>query len=308
MWLTISILVVTLIGIIYGASFLVDGSSAVARRFNISEFIIGTLIVGVGTSLPELTVSLMGILNGSSDIAIGNVVGSNIFNILGILGITALVFPINVIKDSNKFDMIFCIGVSMILTLSVFIVGGGALTMFSGIGLLLLFGVYTWVSFSQSNVGANKINDSEETLWKSVVKIIGGLIVLILSCKYFVDASVDIAKNIGLSEAVISLTLIACGTSLPELAASVVAAFKKNTELAIGNIIGSNIFNITVILGICSLVSPLNSIGITIVDYIVMVVAAIAVFLCTINGKLSRLSGGLMLLSFIAYTSFLILF
>ena len=308
MWLTILILVVTLIGIIYGASFLVDGSSTVARRFNISEFVVGALIVGVGTSFPELAVSLMGILNGSSDIAIGNVVGSNIFNILGILGITALVFPINVIKDNNKFDMIFCIGVSMILTLAVFVVGGGTLTMFSGIGLLLLFGLYTWVSFTQNNVSANVVNNSEESIWKSVVKIIGGLIVLILSCKYFVDASVDIAKSIGLSEAVISLTLIACGTSLPELAASVVAAFKKNTELAIGNIIGSNIFNITVILGICSLVSPLNSIGITIVDYIVMVVAAILVFVCSTNGKINRLSGGLMLLSFIAYTSFLILF
>ena len=308
MWLTILILVVTLIGIIYGASFLVDGSSAVARIFNISEFIIGALIVGVGTSLPELTVSLIGILNGSSDIAIGNVVGSNIFNILGILGITALVFPINVDKSETKFDMIFCIGVSMLLTLAVFIVGGGTLTMFSGIGLLLLFGVYTWVSFSQSNVGVNKINDSEETLWKSVVKIIGGLIILILSCKYFVDASVDIAKSIGLSEAVISLTLIACGTSLPELAASVVAAFKKNTDLALGNIIGSNIFNITVILGICSLVSPLDSIGIGIMDYLIMIVAAIAVFVCSVNGRIGRISGGLMLLSFIAYTCWLIFF
>ena len=257
--------------------------------------------------MPELVVSLIGIINGSSDVAVGNVIGSNIFNILGILGLTALIFPIKIKKLNVKFDIIYCLSVSVLLALLVFVVNNGIINIVSGVALLILFGIYTWVSFWCNE--KTKLDDiKKEPLWQSILKIVGGLAILIISCDYFIENSIELALNWGLNESVISLTLIACGTSLPELAASVVAAFKKNTDLALGNIIGSNIFNITVILGICSLVSPLDSIGIGIMDYLIMIVAAIAVFVCSVNGRIGRISGGLMLLSFIAYTCWLIFF
>lgn len=301
------ILFLCLIGIIFGANSLVDGSSAVARRFNISDFVIGALIVGIGTSMPELVVSLIGIINGSSDIAVGNVIGSNIFNILGILGFTALIFPIKIKKLNVKFDIIYCMAVSVLLTLLVFVVNNGIINIVSGVALLIVFGIYTWVSFLCNK--KTKLEDiKKEPLWRSILKIVGGLSILIISCDYFIENSIELALNWGLNESVISLTLIACGTSLPELAASVVAAFKKNTDLALGNIIGSNIFNITFILGACSLVSPLNATGVDIVDYLVMIGAVFATLVCGVLGKINRLSGGIMLAIFIAYTYYLIAF
>lgn len=220
------ILVVSLLAIIYGANFLIDGSSSIAKKFNIPDFIIGALIVGVGTSMPELVVSLIGAINDNSDIAIGNVVGSNIFNIFGILGLTAIIFPIPIKRENVKFDIMVCLMVTVMLTLLVFVGNNGMLDFYGGLFLLLLFGMYTFVSIKQ-NSNDDTVTTILEPLWKSVIKIVGGLAILILGCNYFVDCSVDLARGFGLSDAVISLTLIACGTSLPELAASMVAALKK---------------------------------------------------------------------------------
>ena len=305
MIITFIIFFITLFGIIFGANNLVNGSCSIARRFKISDFIIGALIVGVGTSMPELVVSLMGTLQNNADIAIGNVVGSNIFNILGILGLTALIFPIPIQKKDNNFDIIFCIVVSVFLTLVMTLFSNG-LNFYAGVILLILFGLYTWFSFIKNKDNNIISSNNLEPFWLSVLKIVGGLSILILSCEYFIKSSILLAKDFGLSESVISLTLIACGTSLPELAASIVAAFKKNTQLALGNIIGSNIFNITFILGLCSLFSPLNSIGIGIIDYYIMVGAALFVLLCALFGKINRFFGFTMLLSFIIYTLYLI--
>ena len=306
------ILILSLAGIVFGADFLVAGAVSVARRFKVSDFVIGAAIVGVGTSMPELVVSFLGALGGNADVAIGNVVGSNIFNVLGILGLTALFFPVAIGRKESKFEIPLCIGVSLLLMVLVFNFFNGTPAVISrvdGIVLLLLFALFMWYSFSRDRKSATEqTSNSEEStpLWLAVVKIIGGLALLITSCDLFVDNAVLIAKSFGVNDAFISLTLIACGTSLPELAASIAAAVKKNTSLALGNIVGSNIFNITLILGLSSQVMPLNSTGITTVDYAVMIAAAFIPLLFGLRGKIGRVGGAMMFICFVAYNWYLI--
>ena len=303
------ILLLALAGIVFGADTLVAGSVAVARRYRVSDFVIGAAIVGIGTSMPELTVSFLGALQGNAEVAIGNVVGSNIFNVLGILGITAIFFPIAVTRENRRFEIPFCIGVSVLLTALVFLSGSPTISRPDGIILLLAFAGFMWYSFyrDRKNNAAELESEAKLTpLWLSILKIIGGLALLIISCDMFVDDAVKIARKLGLNDAFISITLIACGTSLPELAASVAAAFKKNTQLALGNIVGSNIFNICLILGLSAQVTPLTSASITPVDYIVMIGAAVVPLLFGMKGKIGRIGGVLMLGSFIAYTWYLL--
>ncbi len=309
------ILAISLVGIVLGADYLVAGAVSIARKYKVSDFVIGAAIVGVGTSMPELVVSFIGALQGNPDVAIGNVVGSNIFNVLGILGLTAVFFPIAVNKENMKFELPVCIGVSLLLTVLVFnFFNGNVPTIGRPDGWILLacFALYMWYSFYRDrkdnrNHDAVTSHEEEKTpLWLAVVKVAGGLGVLITSCDFFVDNAVAIAKSFGVNDAFISLTLIACGTSLPELAASIAAALKKNTQLALGNIIGSNIFNISLILGLSSQVMPLNSSGITAVDYAVMIGAAILPMIFGIRGRIGRIPGAFMFLAFIAYTWFLL--
>ncbi len=309
------ILIVTLVGIVFGADLLVAGAVSLARRYKVSDFVIGAAIVGIGTSVPELVVSFFGALKGNADVAIGNVVGSNIFNVLGILGITAICFPIAIDMKNMTFEIPFCIGISILLTLLALNFFDGTPAVISrvdGIILLLLFAGYMWYSFTRDKKnGLTEASEEMPTekpmpLWLAIVKVVVGLGVLIVSCDMFVDDAVSIAKSWGVSDAIISLTLIACGTSLPELAASVVAAFKKNTQLALGNIVGSNIFNILLILGLSSQVMPLTSAGITVVDYGVMIGAAIVPLLFGFNKKIGRVGGALMVIAFAVYTWYLI--
>ena len=308
------ILIISLVGIVFGAEFLVAGSVSVARRYKVSDFVIGAAIVGIGTSMPELVVSFFGALKGNADVAIGNVVGSNIFNVLGILGVTAICFPIAIDRKNMTFEIPLCIAVSVILTLLALNFFNGTpatIGRVDGIILLLLFVGYMWYSFAR-----DKQNTTDEApvetkepilaLWVALLKIVGGLALLITSCDFFVDNAIVIAKSWGVSDAIISLTLIACGTSLPELAASVAAACKKNTQLALGNIVGSNIFNILLILGVSSQVMPLVSADITIVDYAVMIAAAAFPLLFGFKGKIGRVGGAVMLLCFVLYTWYLI--
>lgn len=311
------ILVVSLVGIVYGADFLVAGAVSIARKYKVSDFVIGAAIVGVGTSMPELVVSFIGALQGNADVAIGNVVGSNIFNVLGILGLTAVLSPIAVNKENIKFELPVCIGVSCLLALLVFNFFSGGVHVIGrvdGLILLLCFGLFMWYSFyrdrrNKSRISVEQKEDVKEEkspLWVAILKVVGGLALLIVSCDLFVDNAVSIAKSLGVNDAFISLTLIACGTSLPELAASLAAALKKNTQLALGNIIGSNIFNITWILGLSSQVMPLNTSGITAVDYCVMIAAAIIPMVVGIKGKIGRAAGTAMFIGFIVYTWYLL--
>ena len=321
------ILVVTLVGIVFGADWLVAGAVSIARRFRVSDFVIGAAIVGVGTSMPELVVSFFGAIKGNADVAIGNVVGSNIFNVLGILGVTALFFPIVIDRQNMTFEIPLCIAVSVLVTLLAFNFFDGSpavLGRLDGWVLILLFAGFMWYSFARDKKekgeraphearGEEAIRrEGEEAmdttpLWWAIAKVIGGLAVLIVSCDLFVENAVAVARSFGVNDAFISLTLIACGTSLPELAASVVAAFKKNTQLALGNIVGSNIFNILLILGVSSQVMPLTSAGITWVDYVVMIAAATVPLLFGFKGKIDRVGGLLMVASFVLYTWYLLM-
>lgn len=306
------LILIALAGIVFGADYLVAGAVSIARRLKVSDFVIGAAIVGVGTSMPELVVSFIGAIKGNADVAIGNVVGSNIFNILGILGLTALLFPIAISRENMKFELPFCIAVSLLLTLLAFnfFTGGDAIIgRVDGIILLLCFALFMWYSLRK---GRNADNEESATttdttpLWRAIFRVVVGLTVLITSCDVFVDNAVLIAKSLGVSDAFTSLTLIACGTSLPELAASMAAAIKRNTQLALGNVIGSNIFNITWILGLSSQVMPLNSSGITLVDYVVMTIAAILPLLFGFRGKIGRLGGAMLFICFVIYTWFLL--
>ena len=312
------ILIISLVGIVFGAEFLVAGSVSVARRYKVSDFVIGAAIVGIGTSMPELVVSFFGALKGNADVAIGNVVGSNIFNVLGILGVTALFFPIAIDKQNMTFEIPLCIAVSVLVTLLAFNFFDGTpavLGRLDGWVLILWFAGFMWYSFArdkkEQGVGQESNEEIEQEdrtpLWWAIAKVIGGLAVLIVSCDLFVDNAVAVARSFGVNDAFISLTLIACGTSLPELAASVVAAFKKNTQLALGNIVGSNIFNILLILGVSSQVMPLTSVGITWVDYVVMIAAATVPLLFGFKGKIGRVGGLLMVASFVLYTWYLLM-
>lgn len=305
------ILILSLVGIVFGADFLVAGAVSVARRYRVSDFVIGAAIVGVGTSMPELVVSFMGAVSGNADVAIGNVVGSNIFNVLGILGLTALFFPVAINKKEMKFEIPLCIGLSillMTLALNFFNSTTPSISRIDGIVLLLFFILFMWYSFARDRKSVTTTTEAEEIspLWLAVVKIVGGLALLITSCDLFVDNAVVIATSLGVDEAFISLTLIACGTSLPELAASIAAAMKKNTGLALGNIVGSNIFNISLILGLSSQVMPLISSGITMVDYLVMIAAAMLPLLFGLRGKIGRMGGLMMFICFIIYNWYLV--
>lgn len=307
------ILLVTLAGIVFGADFLVTGSVSLARRFKISDFVIGAAVVGIGTSMPEFVVSFIGALNGNADVAIGNVVGSNIFNILGILGCTSILFPVFIDKKNMRFEIPLCIGVSLLLTILAFNFFNGSTATISrldGLLLLAVFAGFMWYSFYRDRKNAvasdEKAQEDNTPLWLAIVKVVGGLALLVTSCDLFVDNAVAVAKSFGVNDAFISLTLIACGTSLPELAASITAAVKKNNQMALGNIVGSNIFNISLILGLCAQVRPLTSAGITIVDYIVMIAAAVLLMLFGIKGKIGRAGGVLMIIGFVAYTWYLV--
>ena len=307
------ILILSLAGIVLGADFLVKGAVVVARKCRVSSFVIGAVIVGIGTSLPELVVSTVGAIGGNSEVAIGNVVGSNIFNVFAILGLTALFFPIAVSRENMKFEIPFCIAVSVLLMLLVynFFVGGEPrLERWDGAALFLVFTSFMWISLRRGKSSAATVGESVEevnkSLWFAAFSILGGLAALIVSSNFFVDEAVAIARKLGVSDAFISITLLACGTSLPELAASVTAAVKKDTDMALGNIIGSNIFNATMILGTASLITPLTTGKIGLVDYGAMILAAVLPMIFGIRGKITRFEGLLMLLCYAAYTWYIV--
>lgn len=306
-------LAAALVAVVLGADNLVVGSAAIAKRFGISDFVIGAIIVGIGTSFPELIVSSIGAFKGNVDVAIGNVVGSNIFNVLGILGLTALIHPVIVKRENMRFELPFCIAISTLTILLAFnFFNGNPVTIDSidGIIMLIVFALFIYISFmrDRKNGVATAATEEEkpQNIWLSLLRTFGGLGVLIVGCEYFVDSAVAIATEWGVNEAFISITLIACGTSMPELAASAAAAVKRNTDLALGNIVGSNIFNLSFILGVSSQINTLAGGGITFIDYTVMIGAAVLLFICALNKKISRVEGAIMLAAFVTYNIYLI--
>lgn len=300
------ILVIALVVIGFGANYLVEGAVSIAKGFGVSDFVIGATIVGIGTSMPELVVSFIGALKGNSDVAIGNVVGSNIFNILGVLGLTALFFPVAIDKRNLKFEIPLCVAVSVLLTILSFY----GISSFDGFILLVCFIGFIWYSLYRDRKRTMTFEGPLEVvrtaLWVPMAKVAGGLFFLVIGSDYFIDYAIRIAQSLGVEDAFISLTLVACGTSLPELAASVTAALKKNTQMAIGNIVGSNIFNATCILGLSSQVMPLVTSGVTFTDYIIMTAASILLLAFGFRNRIGRFGGAFMFMCLLVYNWYLI--
>ena len=284
--MTYILLIISLVLLVVGANWLVDGAAAIARRCHMSEFVIGATIVGMGTSAPELVVSVVSSIGGHGDIAIGNVVGSNIFNVLLILGITALLMPIKYTRENIRRDIPINIGVSaFVITLCVLnkaCDGGYGLGRFSGILMLCLFAYYLWNSLRSGRDEQAAFDDAAEVttgyyryVSVCIISIVAGLAGLIYGGNLFVDSASAIARQWGVSEAVIGLTIVAGGTSLPELVSSVIAVTKQKGQMALGNIVGSNIFNLLLILGTASTICPLTMGGITFVDWGVMLLSSL---------------------------------
>jgi len=314
MILTVVLLLAGLALIVFGADALVDGASSVARRFGLSEFVIGLTIVGMGTSAPEMVVSFIGAFHGNADIAIGNVVGSNIFNTLLILGLTALILPMTVTPSNKKRDIpvnIFVTALLVVLGLekTFFGIGNDGLSRIDGAILMTVFILYMVMSFKGNHPDEEENPAPMKSIWLSLLMIAGGLAGLIFGGNLFVDNATAIAKALGISDKFIAITILAGGTSMPELATCVVAAAKKKGQLALGNIIGSNVFNILLILGGSALIHPLSFVGMNYVDLGVLMLSAIVLYTATFVGrkdKIDRLDGSLFLIIFAAYMAYLI--
>ena len=313
--MTIIWLLVGLGLIVLGADWLVEGASSIARRAGVSEFVIGLTIVGFGTSCPEVVVSLTGALEGNADIAVGNVVGSNIFNVLFILGLTALLCPVTMTEDNRKKD----IPVALLVTVLFLAVGlnralwgigpADSLSRWEGALFLAIFAAYIAHSFV---TGKPTEEDAAETgsrkLWLAVLMVLAGLAGLIFGGNLFVDSATDLARTLGVSDKFIAVTILAGGTSLPELATSLVAALKGRNGLALGNILGSNVFNILLILGSSALITPLSLASVTRVDATVLTLSMVLLLLWAYTGRRERIDrweGALMLLLFGAYYTYL---
>ena len=304
--------------IIVGAMWLTDGSVAVASRFKVPEFIVGLTIVAVGTSMPELTVSFMSAIAGKGDMAIGNVVGSNTFNTLLILGVCALCSPLIFTKSNIRRDIPICI-VATVALLVVTLINQDISRIE---GVVLLAGYVAMIVYMiraemrdmlHKEVAGEQVVDEKPKkqmpLWRVPIWILGGLAGLIYGGELFVSSASEIARSWGVSEAVIAITLVAGGTSMPELASSLVSVLKGNASLALGNVLGSNIANILLILGACSTVTPLTMGGVTMGDIYIVVASAFILMLSALiigRDKLTRIEGLLFIVCYVAYVYTLI--
>ena len=278
MLLDIFLIIIGVTLVLFGADKLTEGASALARRMNVPEMVIGLTVVAAGTSAPELFVSMVSALKDTPDMAVGNVVGSNIMNSMLIVGCAAMVAPMIISRNTVRKDIPFAIGASVLLTLLSL---DHTLGRIDGIVLLMgfvAFMVYTLVQ-ARSKAEETEADRKDRSIWLSALFVAGGLTGLVLGSNLFVDAASDVAYSLGISEGVVGLTVVAGGTSLPELATSVVAARKGQSAIAIGNVIGSNVFNILLILGLTATVSPLQREGITTIDMAVMLISVALVWL-----------------------------
>lgn len=305
MFVQFLLLVIGFVALVKGADWFVDGASNIAAKFKIPQLVIGLTIVALGTSAPEAAVSITAALQGSADITIGNIIGSNILNVLVILGLSAVIIPVAVAKSTVKIETPFLIGVTVVLLLLGL---DGTISLVDGLILIALFVVYLLYLLRMAK---NNPEETEETkplkLWQAILATLVGLVLIILGSDFTVDAASEIARMLGLSERFIGLTIVALGTSLPELFTSVTAARKGNADIAIGNIVGSNVFNILFVVGLSSLVTPVPFASNFIVDAIVATAAVVFLLLATIKKrKLVRWHGIVMLLGYVAYFIYLL--
>ena len=311
----ILLLIIGLVLILVGANYLTDGASALAQRFRMPEFIIGLTIVAVGTSMPELVVSVMSALGGQSDLAIGNVVGSNIFNAFLILGICALIAPLVLTQSTIQRDIPIGVGASALLLLVALdqTIGLGAVNRIGrleGVIMVVLYialMAYT-IRLSRKELAVSESQEPSEkkpmALWLSIVMIVGGLCGLIFGGNLFVENATLLARRMGVSDSVIAITLVAGGTSLPELASSVVSLIKGKADMALGNVVGSNIANILLILGVSATINPLTLGGITPLDIFIILLSSVLLLLTAFTFRrryLDRWEGAIFLLIYGLY-------
>ena len=307
MFAQIGMLIGGLLLVIYGAEWLVNGASGIARRAGISEFVIGLTIVGFGTSCPELVVSLTGAFKGLADISIGNVVGSNIYNTLLILGVTSMVAPMAITKNNKMRDIPLVFGVTLLFIL--FGKFNQDISRLEGIMFLLIFVGYIWYCFKFTpREEESDTKEKQLKIWQAILLVLAGLAGLIGGGQLFVNSATNIAHMIGVSDKFIAITILALGTSLPELATCVVAAAKNKGQLALGNILGSNIFNILLIIGTSAVVTPLNFGSMNNIDLGVLLLSTILLFAsCYVAKKdmIDRVDATLMLLCQAGYMAWL---
>lgn len=337
MLLNVILIIVGIALVLWGADRLTDGASALARRMSVPEMVIGLTIVAAGTSAPELFVSLVSALKGTPDLAVGNVVGSNIMNTLVIVGVTAMVTPIAIARQTVAKDMPFTVLASVLLAVLVMddfhslSLWGNTLGRFDGVVLLIGFAAFMYYTFSVARQGAvaatepvdaavsaesveAAVGDAtaasavrQQSVWVSLAYVVLGLACLIAGSNLFVDSASAVAASLGVSESVIGLTIVAGGTSLPELATSVVAARKGQSAMAIGNVIGSNVFNILMILGLTAAVCPMQIGGITLVDLSMMVVSMLLLWLFSFTKlTVARWEGAVLTALYLAYLGWLL--
>lgn len=300
------LLVLGFLFLVKGADLFVDGSSSIAKHMKIPSVIVGLTIVAMGTSAPEASVSITAAISGNSDISLGNIVGSNIFNFLVVIGVSALIFPIISHKDIIKRDLWWNLGITGLLLLLILDRKIGRID-----GAILLLGMALYLFVVIKNALKNRTEESKEELIsvpKSIIFMVIGLAAIICGGNFVVDNASIIAKSLGLSETLIGLTIVAIGTSLPELVTSVTAAKKKEAGIALGNAVGSNLFNILFILGASSVLTPINVASELFIDTIILIAVGILIFIFSYTGrKTNRIEGLICTLLYVAYTAYIII-
>lgn len=302
MILNILFIVIGIVLVLWGADRLTDGAVAVAEKMKMPQIVIGLTIVAMGTSMPEFCVSLISALKGTSDLAVGNIVGSNIFNTLLIVGVSALVAPMSIMKTTVRKDIPFALVASALLLIMCL---DGDISRIDAAILFVMFLIFMYITLRGAKAQGTDVEEKEKkpmATWLSVVWILVGLACLIGGSNLFVDGATAVATKLGVSEAFIGLTIVAGGTSLPELATSVVSARKGNSGIAIGNVLGSNVFNILAILGLTGVISPMTLKGITMTDLSMMVISIILIWLFSFTKyKIERWEGAILTAVFVGY-------
>ena len=315
MLLSIISFIAGIVLVIFGADWLTKGASGIARRFGVSELVIGLTIVALGTSLPELVISVSSALKGSPGISLGNVIGSNIFNGLLILGVTALITPIrfNARMLTREIPFNLLASIVLILVSGSMLVGGSKgefVTRYGGLLLLCFLAVFVRYTFSIPNDDDDEALEKPMSIGKVLLFILLGLAGLIFGGNIFVNGATELARVAGFSEAVIGITIVSAGSSLPELAVSVSAARKGNVGIALGNVLGSNILNIFLILGCSATITPISLDGFCCVDFYVLLASSLLIYVVTrFGGKavINRYEGALLVAGYVAYTTYLII-
>lgn len=307
MWAQVLLLIFGIVVVLKSADWLTNGAVGLATKLGISQIVIGLTIVAIGTSMPEFFVSIVSAIKGTPDLAVGNIVGSNIFNVLLIVGVAATVAPIAIQRATVRRDIPIAIVASIMLTFMMF---DDNISRIDALILFAAFIAFIWITLRNSKNDANEKDASTENViptWKSVLFIIFGLVGLVLGSNIFVDNASSLAHGWGISDAVIGLTIVAGGTSLPELATSAVAARKGDSGIAIGNVLGSNVFNILMILGLTGIISPMHIQNITYIDMAVMVISMALFWLFSFTKlRVERWEGCVLIACFLGYITWLV--